>query len=276
MIGLAISNYPSSTTTVTNNPVLSPIPGPMPYSCKFEKLDIAYGRFHMEATPSQGKSPQPPNLHSLPAPSDRTRNLPSCLCVFRAWPHTGTEDTCSILPVQTSSDTATTTTWSLYLRLTATFPQIIRHKPPLIKTSTAIMTTTREEMTEDNRQEGEGLPGWGIWGGQSSLSDAVTRTCMLGSLPIGQRGEGGQICRGKRLIRWSIVTVAARGRRDGENGSCSDASIATMTWGHGDCLSMTHIDRTFNLAIRGLWTASCAPQIISKGRWIHKCKRWAG
>ena len=53
MTGLNISNYPSSTTTVTTNPLLYPIPVPMPYSCKFAKVEISYGRFHMEATPLQ-------------------------------------------------------------------------------------------------------------------------------------------------------------------------------------------------------------------------------
>ena len=34
-----------------------------------------------------------------------------------------------------------------------------------------------------------------------------------------------------------------------KNGSCSDAAIATMTWEHGDCLSITPAARTFNLVI---------------------------
>ena len=96
MIGLAIYNYPSSTTTFTSTPILSPIPVPMPYYCKFSKADISYGRFHMEYTPLQGQSPPPPNFHSLPAPSYRIRNLPSHLRAFSAWTHTGTEYTCSI------------------------------------------------------------------------------------------------------------------------------------------------------------------------------------
>ena len=90
MIGLDISHYSSSTTNVTTTPLLSPLPGPMPYSCKFFKVDILYVRFHMEATPSQGKSPPPPNSHSPPDPSDRIRNLPFCLGAFTDWPHTGT------------------------------------------------------------------------------------------------------------------------------------------------------------------------------------------
>ena len=45
--------------------------------------------------------------------------------------------------------------------------------------------------------------------------------------------------------------VAARGHDDddGKNGSSSDAAIATMMWEHGDCLSMTPTDRTFDLLI---------------------------
>ena len=35
-----------------------------------------------------------------------------------------------------------------------------------------------------------------------------------------------------------------------KNGSSSNAAIATMTWEHGDCLSMTPVDHTFNLVIR--------------------------
>ena len=143
----------------------------------------------MEATPSQGQSSPPPNLNSLPDPSYRIRHLPSCLILFTARTHTGTEDTCSILPGRSSGGTSTTRPWSLSFLLTATFPRIIRQKPPLNKTATAIMTTTREEMAEDSRREGGGLPGWGIWGGQRSLSDVVTWTCALGLLPIGQGGE---------------------------------------------------------------------------------------
>ena len=115
MIGLAYHNYPSSITTVTTTPLLYPIPAPMPYSCKFANVDIAYGRFHMEATPSQGQLPPSPNSHSLPAPLDRIRNLLFRLRAFTARPHTEIEDTGSI------------------------------------KTLTAIMTTTREDMAEDNR-----------------------------------------------------------------------------------------------------------------------------
>ena len=96
MIGLDISHYSSSTTNVTTTPPLSPIPVPMPYSCKFAKVDIACCRFHMESTPLQGQSPPPPNSQSLLAPSDRIRNLPFCLRAFTARPHTGTEYTCSI------------------------------------------------------------------------------------------------------------------------------------------------------------------------------------
>ena len=57
MTGFAISNYLSSTTTVTTTTLLSPITGPMPYSYKLAKVDIAYSRFHMETMPSQGQSP---------------------------------------------------------------------------------------------------------------------------------------------------------------------------------------------------------------------------
>ena len=64
------------------------------------------------------------------------------------------------------------------------------------------------------------------------------------------RSEGGiLIYRGWRLIRWTSVMVTARGRQDGENCSCSDAAIATIKWDHGDCLSMTPADCTFNLVI---------------------------
>ena len=152
MIGLDISYYSSSTTTVTTTTLLSPIPVSVPYSCKFAKVDIAYSIFHMEANPLQGQSPPPPNSQSFLAPSDRIWNLPFCLSSFKARPHNGTEDTCSTLPVRPSSGTATTTPSSLSPQLTATSPWIIRQKPPPIKTSTAIMTTTREEMAEDKRQ----------------------------------------------------------------------------------------------------------------------------
>ena len=45
--------------------------------------------------------------------------------------------------------------------------------------------------------------------------------------------------------------ITARGWDDngGENGSSYDTSIATMTWEHGDCLSMTPIYRIFDLVI---------------------------
>ena len=36
---------------------------------------------------------------------------------------------------------------------------------------------------------------------------------------------------------------------DSKNGSCSDASIATMTWEHSDFLSMPLADHTFGLVI---------------------------
>ena len=53
------------------------------------------------------------------------------------------------------------------------------------------------------------------------------------------------------MIRWTSITVTARGRddNDGENGSSSDAAIAMMTWEHGDCLLMTPTDRNFDLVI---------------------------
>ena len=158
----------------------------------------------MKATPSQGHSPPPPNSHSLPALSDRIQNLQSRLRAFTARPYTGTEYTFSILPSRPLSGTATTTPCSLYFWLTATFLLIIRQKTPPTKTVTALITTTREEMAEDNRREGGGLTGWGIWGGQRSLSDAVNRTCTLGLLPIVQRGgveyvEGGYQSYGQAL-----------------------------------------------------------------------------
>ena len=177
--------YPSSTTTVTTTTLLSPIPGPMPYAYTFAKVDITHGRFHTEATPWQRRSPLPPNSPSLPASSDWIRNLPSRRSTITARSHSGTEDTCRILPGWPPSGTATTTPWSRSSRLTATFPQIIMQRSPPMKTVTAIMTTTREEIAEDNQWEGGGLPGWGIWGGQRSLSDAETWTCALGSLTIG-------------------------------------------------------------------------------------------
>ena len=109
MIGLAISNYPSSTTTVTTTPLVFPIPGPMPYSCKFAKVDISYVRFHMEATPLQGQSLPPPNPHSLPTLSDRIHKISFRMHSFMARSHTGMEYTHSILPGRTLSGTATTT-----------------------------------------------------------------------------------------------------------------------------------------------------------------------
>ena len=109
MIGLAISNYTYSTTTVITTTILYPIPGTMPRYCKFAKVDIAYGRFHMEATPFQGQSPPPSNDQSLPDLSDRTRKLPLRLRAFTDRPHTGTDDTCSILPGWPLSGTRTKT-----------------------------------------------------------------------------------------------------------------------------------------------------------------------
>ena len=41
----------------------------------------------------------------------------------------------------------------------------------------------------------------------------------------------------------------AEGQDNGENGSSSDASVATMTWEHGECLSMPPADFTFDLVI---------------------------
>ena len=107
-MGWSSQNYPFYATTVTTTPLLSPIPGPMPYSYKFAKVDIAYGRCHMEATPSQGQSPLPPNSPSLPAPLDGIQNLPSRRRAITARAHTGTEDTCRILPGRPLSSTATT------------------------------------------------------------------------------------------------------------------------------------------------------------------------
>ena len=46
-MGWPSHNYSYSTTTVTTTPLLSPIPGPMPYSYKILKLDIAYCVFHI-------------------------------------------------------------------------------------------------------------------------------------------------------------------------------------------------------------------------------------
>ena len=100
-----------------------------------------------------------------------------------ARPHTGTDDTCRILPSWPLSSTATTTPWNRSLRLTNNFPQIIRHKPPPMKTATAIMTTTREEMAEDNRQEGGGLPGCGIWGGRLKLKNIYLSNRLVLSSP---------------------------------------------------------------------------------------------
>ena len=58
--------------------------------------------------------------------------------------------------------------------------------------------------------------------------------------------------RDSNLSRAAINKMAkchSCGRDDGENYSFSDASIATMTWDHGDCLLMTPTDRTFELVI---------------------------
>ena len=225
-LGWPSHHYPPSTTTVTTTPILSPIPGPRPYSYKFSKVDIAYSRFHMEYMHLQGQSPLPPNFPSLPSLSDGIQNLPSCWQAIMDLPHTRTDDTCLILPSWPSSGTATTITWLWSLRLTATFPRIIRHKPPPMKKATAIMTTTREEMAEYNWQEGVGHPGWGIWRGQRSLSHVVTETWALGSLPIVQMG-GVRICQGWQSIRWLSVTVAAKGQDNiGKNSSSSDTAIA--------------------------------------------------
>ena len=152
-------NYPCFATTVTITPLLSPIPGPMPYSYKFAKLDMSYVRFHTEATTSQVRSPPPPNSPSLPSPSDGIRNLPSHQRVITAWPHTGIEHTFHTLSGQPLRGTANTTPCSQSSRITAAFLQIIRQKPSPMKTVTKIMTTTREEMAEDNWREGGGLPG---------------------------------------------------------------------------------------------------------------------
>ena len=46
-MGWPYPNYPYSVTTVTTTPILSPIPGPMPYSYKIADVDIAYVRFHI-------------------------------------------------------------------------------------------------------------------------------------------------------------------------------------------------------------------------------------
>ena len=139
----------------------------------------------MEETPSQGQSPPPPNSPSLPTLSDGIWKFPSCRRAITVQPGTRTEDHCHILPSCCWSGTATTAPWSRSLRLTSTFPRIIRQKPTQMKTATAIMTTTREKLAKYNWQKGGGLPGWGIWGGHCSSSDAA-----LGLLPIGQRGGG--------------------------------------------------------------------------------------
>ena len=51
------------------------------------------------------------------------------------------------------------------------------------------------------------------------------------------------------MIRWPSFTVAARGKRDSENGSYSNAAIATITREYNDCLLMTPTDRTFTLLL---------------------------
>ena len=178
----------------------------MPYSYKFAKVDISYVRFHMEVTPSQGQSNPSPNLPSLPALSVGIQNLPSRRRMIAARPHTGTEDTCRIVPGWPLSSTATTTPWNQYLRITTTFPRIIRQKPPLMNTGISIMTTTREKMVEDNRREGGGLPGWRVWGRQRLLLDVVIRTCVIGSLLISRRRS--RFCR-CRPVPWPRPWLSA-------------------------------------------------------------------
>ena len=55
------------------------------------------------------------------------------------------------------------------------------------------------------------------------------------------------------LSRVAINQMAerhGRGRHnDDKNGSSSDTAITNMTWEHGDCLSMTPVDHTFDLVI---------------------------
>ena len=70
---------------------------------------MKYSRIHTEATPLQGQSPLPPNSSSLLTLSDGIQNLPSCLRVIMARPHTGMEYTCRILPGCPLCGTATTT-----------------------------------------------------------------------------------------------------------------------------------------------------------------------
>ena len=41
----------------------------------------------------------------------------------------------------------------------------------------------------------------------------------------------------------------AKGRDCSENGSSPDTTIMTITWEHGDCVSMPPADRTFDLVI---------------------------
>ena len=62
----------------------------------------------MEANTLQGQSPPPPNFPSIPDPTEGIQNLPSRQQAITARPHTGTYDTCRILPSWTSSGTATT------------------------------------------------------------------------------------------------------------------------------------------------------------------------
>ena len=126
-------------------------------------------------------------------------------------------------------------------------------------------------MAEDNRQEGGGLTGWGICGGQRSLSDAVTRTYALGSLPIGQRG------RGSNLSRVAIYQMAEHhGRGQGKmvrrkrlllrRGHCNNDV------GAGDFLLMTPVDCTFNLVINkgDLGCVMCSSDQIERRMNIYR------
>ena len=80
------------------------------------------------------------------------------------------------------------------------------------------------------------------------LSNVVTRTCALGSLPIGQRGGGSNLLRSAiyQMVECHGRSQGTTGRR---NGSCYDAAIVTVTWENIDCLLMTPADCTFNLVI---------------------------